>query len=302
MKDVSRGSQLEEKRAKERYKAYKRNKSSKKRMIVFLLLLVAIGLGIFVYIRYMNIQEEEPQVEQQEGALTIEKITDATTEDSNASEKATEGSSEELVIDLDEEITVDEVEEKVEEYLSSMNLESRVGQLFITSPEELTGVGIVVQAGETTKQMLKEYSVGGLILTEQNFEVIDQMKLMLTSIEVYSSTPIFLVMDELGAVRITNTNNSLADVGFDMLYEAGELYFVRNEEEEKVSEYLNVIVLEEQDIIEEIKSGGEMFIVLDDFKDVYDEVLSSARNGELEESIIEERVREILTYKVQNNL
>lgn len=302
MKDVSRGSQLEEKRAKERYKAYKRNKSSKKRMIVFLLLLVAIGLGIFVYIRYMNIQEEEPQVEQQEGALTIEKITDATTEDSNASEKATEGSSEELNIDLDEEITVDEVEEKVEEYLSSMNLESRVGQLFITSPEELTGVGIVVQAGETTKQMLKEYSVGGLILTEQNFEVIDQMKLMLTSIEVYSSTPIFLVMDELGAVRITNTNNSLADVGFDMLYEAGELYFVRNEEEEKVSEYLNVIVLEEQDIIEEIKSGGEMFIVLDDFKDVYDEVLSSARNGELEESIIEERVREILTYKVQNNL
>lgn len=302
MKDVSRGSQLEEKRAKERYKAYKRNKSSKKRMIVFLLLLVAIGLGIFVYIRYMNIQEEEPQVEQQEGALTIEKITDATTEDSNASEKATEGSSEELNIDLDEEITVDEVEEKVEEYLSSMNLESRVGQLFITSPEELTGVGIVVQAGETTKQMLKEYSVGGLILTEQNFEVIDQMKLMLTSIEVYSSTPIFLVMDELGAVRITNTNNSLADVGFDMLYEAGELYFVRNEEEEKVSEYLNVIVLEEQDIIEEIKSGGEMFIVLDDFKDVYDEVLSSARNGELEESIIEEKVREILTYKVQNNL
>ena len=55
------------------------------------------------------------------------------------------------------------VEVKAGEILESMTLEEKVCQLFMITPEALTGVGTVVQAGTSTKNAIYQYPVGGLI-------------------------------------------------------------------------------------------------------------------------------------------
>lgn len=278
-------------KARERYKAYRKNKYGRLKKIFIMIIALCLVAMVVLLFRWKN-QEIESTIEYEEGQLYIEKSgSDTETVTTEDPDDETEVSTEE-----------DAISETVNAYLEAMNLEARIGQLFMTTPEELTGVGIVVQAGETTKQMLKEYAVGGLLFGEQNFEVIDQMKLMLTSIEVYTSTPIFLAMDESGSTRITNTKNTLSDVGFNMQYLESELYFVKQEEAQLISDYLQVVIIEEQDIVEVIRDGGELLVVEDNFKDFYDEVLAAVRSGELDESIIEERARAILTYKVENNI
>ena len=52
--------------------------------------------------------------------------------------------------------------------LENMSLEEKAAQMFVITPEALTGMGVVTQAGETTRKALEKYPVGGLIYMEQN--------------------------------------------------------------------------------------------------------------------------------------
>ena len=65
---------------------------------------------------------------------------------------------------------VNDGEAKVEELMQSMTLEEKVWQMFFVRPEDITGMGTVVQAGETTKTALENYPVGGFIYFSQNIE------------------------------------------------------------------------------------------------------------------------------------
>lgn len=93
-------------------------------------------------------------------------------------------------------------ESKADHILSSMSLEQKVDQMFIITPEALTGVGPVTQAGETTKAALSETPVGGLIYMAENLQSRDQIIGMLSSSQRYSmelsSLPLFLCVDEEG--------------------------------------------------------------------------------------------------------
>ena len=51
-----------------------------------------------------------------------------------------------------------------------MSLEARVAQLFMVTPEQLTGYSQVTQAGEATKEALRKYPVGGLIYFSNNLK------------------------------------------------------------------------------------------------------------------------------------
>lgn len=283
---------MQQRQAKQRYKDYKKKKNgSKKILILFMALGILIAVGC-VAIYYLNPQEEEEELVQEEGMLTIEKVGEQTTD----SEDAT-------IEDESVELTEEEIAEQVDSYLAGMNLEARIGQLFMTTPEELTGVGIVVQAGATTQEQLKIYQVGGLLFGSQNFEVVDQMKLMLNSIEAYTSIPILLAMDSEGALRVTNTNNTLDSMGFDLLYEEG-FYLVQENNNLSVNDELNVVMLDEEDkdMIQLLEEGGEFFVITDGFTTVYTELLSAARSGEVDTELIEERVRAIMTYKVKHGI
>ncbi len=82
--------------------------------------------------------------------------------------------------------------------IAEMSLENKVAGLFMITPESLTGVDTVIQAGDTTKQKLSEYPVGGLIYFSKNIKSADQLKEMLDTTRNTMIYPVFLAVDEEG--------------------------------------------------------------------------------------------------------
>ena len=98
------------------------------------------------------------------------------------------------------------LKKKTEQLLSGMTLEEKVAQLFIVTPETLTGVSVATIAGAQTEASFSEYPVGGLIYMEQNICSWDQTQQMLSDMQEISmrrlGIPIFLAVDvEGGTVR-----------------------------------------------------------------------------------------------------
>ncbi len=91
---------------------------------------------------------------------------------------------------------------RADEIIASMTLEEKVAQLFIITPEALTGVSGVTMAGETTQAAFSDYPVGGIIYMEQNIQSWDQTSQMLSSMQDISMNriglPSFLSVDEEG--------------------------------------------------------------------------------------------------------
>ena len=87
---------------------------------------------------------------------------------------------------------------EVQSLVMSMTLEEKVAGLFLITPEELTGVGKVVQAGPSTKEALAQYPVGGLIYSSENVQSKDQLIEMIGNTKEFSKYPLFIGIREEG--------------------------------------------------------------------------------------------------------
>lgn len=91
---------------------------------------------------------------------------------------------------------------EVEQKLASMTVEQQVAQLFIVTPEQLTGVTTVTIAGDGTRQALNRYPVGGFVYSEKNFRTEAQAKALLSNAQGFSQEltglPLFLAIAEEG--------------------------------------------------------------------------------------------------------
>ena len=101
------------------------------------------------------------------------------------------------------------LEARVEEKLASMTLEEKILQMFVSSPEQLTGVDYVTAAGEATQAAINRMPVGGLIYMSSNLESMSQIREMLSNTQQFSmeriGLPMFLCVDEEGGtVRRVN--------------------------------------------------------------------------------------------------
>ncbi len=129
------------------------------------------------------------------------------TEDKNNTEKA--------------QLTEDDIKaNKVDDILKTMTLEEKVDQLFIITPEALTGIGQATAAGETTKNALAQHPVGGIIYFTQNFIDEAQTKEMIKNTKNYAAQvcklPLFISVDEEGGTvaRLGNSQGlDLPNVG-----------------------------------------------------------------------------------------
>lgn len=96
----------------------------------------------------------------------------------------------------------DETDARVQELLAGMTLEEKVCQLFMITPEALTGVETATQAGQTTQNAYNEYPVGGIIYFSKNLISPDQTRTMLANTQQYAQErtglPVFLSVDEEG--------------------------------------------------------------------------------------------------------
>ena len=87
---------------------------------------------------------------------------------------------------------------RAEEIVNAMSLEEKVYQMLIVSPEQITGVETVVAAGETTRQALQTYPVGGLIYAEKNILDKNQIRNVIKSSQSYAKTGMFIAIEEEG--------------------------------------------------------------------------------------------------------
>ena len=88
--------------------------------------------------------------------------------------------------------------DKIEELIKEMSLSDKVYQMMFVTPESITGIGVAVRAGETTKQALSSYPVGGIVYFAHNFENREQTKEMIANTQSYSEIPLFISVDEEG--------------------------------------------------------------------------------------------------------
>lgn len=80
--------------------------------------------------------------------------------------------------------------------------EEKVAQMFVVTPEALTGVDVVISAGDTTREAINQYPVGGIIYFTQNLTDLEQVKEMISNTQNYSrervGLPMLIGVDEEG--------------------------------------------------------------------------------------------------------
>lgn len=134
---------------------------------------------------------------------------------------------------------VQPLEQRVRQKLSGMTLKEKAAQIFVITPEALTGYKKVTVAGDATYNALKAYPVGGLIYFGANIINPGQLKTMTENTQKYAKKiedmPLFLAVDEEGGTvaRIAKNSNfkvkkfsNMASIGatkdFDKAYQVGK--------------------------------------------------------------------------------
>lgn len=104
--------------------------------------------------------------------------------------------------EADEKSPAKAIENETRTLLENMTLEEKVAQLFVITPEALTGTEAVITADETTYAALEQHPVGGLIYFGQNLQDADQTRDMLAATQSYAQeingVPLLLCVDEEG--------------------------------------------------------------------------------------------------------
>lgn len=115
----------------------------------------------------------------------------------------------------------------VQQKLESMTLEQKVAQLFVVTPEQLTGVSQAVVAGSATQRALDDIPVGGLCYFAQNITGSQQLRdLLANTCDIASRSGVgiapFLTVDEEGGMVARVANSGYFDVeSFSNMAEVG---------------------------------------------------------------------------------
>ena len=150
----------------------------------------AAAVSVF-FLRHLKVQEEERAKTRDSSEAVVTEYfpgddRNEAAKDSAASEENLEG----------------KTPMTVEEAMQEMTLREKVLQLFMVTPEALTGVDEVYAAGAKTEESIREYPVGGIVYFKQNLRSPDQVKDMLTRTQKYfrdnTGIEAFLAVDEEG--------------------------------------------------------------------------------------------------------
>lgn len=112
--------------------------------------------------------------------------------------------------------------EAIKAIIAKMTLEQKVAQLFVVSPETLTGVDSVQYAGDMTYQALQDYPVGGIVFAKDNIDSSSQFGTMTDNLQSYSEEisglPLFLAAAEEGGSASVLGNNDNLDEYYENSY------------------------------------------------------------------------------------
>lgn len=216
-KAASKNSIKAEAEARER-REIRRKRRVRNQIIAYVsvsLVIIALGIGIsfglhklVTFISEKREEVREEMTEQTEDTQDQEEVVVTAPETPE-----TEVSEEEVIEEEVEELTPDDyLEEMVTSTISQMPIEDKVAQLFIVTPEALTGVNAATQAGEGTREALTNYAVGGLIYDKKNIESDEQLSQLLGNTKSMSKYELFLGVREPGGESSTLSGSSLNDI------------------------------------------------------------------------------------------
>ncbi len=131
--------------------------------LVLLSVLLIVGIGVFVYLKWPLFDFSAPQ--------KPAKLPDAPPKESSAA---------------------------ADTLLAEMSLEEKAYQMLFVTPESITGVGQVIVAGDATREAIAQYPVGGIVYFTPNLMSREQTRDMLANTQSYSKIPLFLGVDEEG--------------------------------------------------------------------------------------------------------
>ncbi|MBO5551607.1 MAG: glycoside hydrolase family 3 protein [Lachnospiraceae bacterium] len=191
-----------------------------------ILVLAAIIFGIVIGIKFLRDSEIFERKPKPEPEVVSEAPSEETSETDDSWVEVQKEEIEDDYADVDTSVLSEnevpetpetDTDEEIESVISNLDMEEKVAQLFIVTPEEITGMTTVTRAGDTTKDALTLYPVGGLIYFAQNFEDPDQTKEMLANTKQYITDacgiPPFLGIDEEGGSVVRIAGNEAFGIG-----------------------------------------------------------------------------------------
>ncbi|MCC8181715.1 MAG: glycoside hydrolase family 3 protein [Clostridiales bacterium] len=165
-------------------------------------------------------EEEDSPSESESGGTESEQpenttdAGDAAVEAPSASDDAdTEGGSSQT-------LTADEAAHVL---LDGMTLHEKICQLFIVTPEGLTGIsGTATVGGTATEAALQDYPVGGLVYFAGNIITPEQCTSMIENTQSYSELGLFIAVDEEGGtVARIGRNSAMGTTSFPNMATVG---------------------------------------------------------------------------------
>lgn len=164
----------------------KRQQDTKNAMVVLIVILVAVVLAVTGIIAAVNhfVLKDRPPKKQDSGTEQIENTEH-------------NGDVTPPVVPA-----VDPLTQQAADFVSGMKLEDKIAQMFVLTPNALTGFEGVTAAGDTTREFYEKRPVGGIIYMADNLLDREQTKQMLSNMSTIAkdrtNLPIFLSVDEEG--------------------------------------------------------------------------------------------------------
>lgn len=161
-------------------------------VIIVVIVVMGIIFGISKLIKWVQsgkqhaeqlIQEQQEEAKEQQNEM----------DEMNSSKEEEESGQTETVPEEDSEEVLSEM---VDGFIQDMTAEEKAAAVFLVSPEAITDVDVVVQAGDGTKAALEQYAVGGLIYQSKNIQNAEQIQQMITNTSYYSKYPMFYAVSE----------------------------------------------------------------------------------------------------------
>ncbi len=161
---------------------------------VIMVLIIGVAVGVVSGVKAVKTLNNKQQEEIASSQDKVEDLlaSEETLEEPEVIEPTIE---EEVIVELTPEQKLDEI---VNAGIEVMPLEDKVAGLFITTPEAITGVTTAVAAGDSTREALSKYAVGGIVYAKKNMKSATKFSEMVENTALYAKYPLFLAVQEEG--------------------------------------------------------------------------------------------------------
>ncbi|MGN0376991.1 MAG: glycoside hydrolase family 3 protein [Suilimivivens sp.] len=183
---------------------YRRKRRIRNQIIVYISTIIILagiiagaGIGIHKGLAVWNDKKHAQELQEQLEEMSAEQVEPITIEAPVETQEPVE--------------EADPLDEIVNAHIQEMPIEDKVAGLFIITPEALTGTDVAIKAGDTTKEKLTQYAVGGLVYFKQNMKSKDQLTEMISNTKNYIEYPLFIAVDEEGGTVSRVAESGLAD-------------------------------------------------------------------------------------------